>query len=103
MKLLVISLFMLLITGLVYAAEPTSKIEESQKGEFVGNETCPVSGERIDENMKVTYEYKGKVYNFCCQGCVEEFKRDPEKYIEKIEKEGIKKGGEHHHHHEHHH
>jgi len=31
----------------------------------VGNKICPVSGEKIDEKMKATYEYEGKVYNFC--------------------------------------
>lgn len=61
--------------------------EQIKEKENVGNEFCPVSGEKIDEKTKVTYEYKGKIYNFCCQDCVEEFKKDPEKYIEKLEKE----------------
>ncbi len=52
-----------------------------------GNKICPVSGEKIDEKMKATYEYEGKVYNFCCPSCVEEFKKDPEKYIQKVEQE----------------
>ncbi|MGD0281558.1 MAG: YHS domain-containing protein [Dissulfurispiraceae bacterium] len=57
------------------------------KAEPAGNEICPVSGEKIDPKESVTYEYKGKVYNFCCQGCVEQFKKDPEMYIRKMEKE----------------
>ncbi len=57
------------------------------KAEPAGNETCPVSGEKIDPKESITYEYKGKVYNFCCQGCVEQFKKDPEMYIRKMEKE----------------
>jgi YHS domain-containing protein len=40
--------------------------------------------------MKATYEYKGKVYNFCCQMCIEEFKKDPQKYIKKVEEEKAK-------------
>ena len=55
--------------------------------ENAGNRTCPVSGEDIDEKAKVTYEYKGRIYNFCCPECVEEFKKDPGKYIEKMEKD----------------
>ena len=39
---------------------------------------------RIGKNSEVTYEYKGKVYSFCCQGCIIEFSKDPEKYIEKM-------------------
>ena len=37
--------------------------------------------------MKEAYEYEGKVYNFCCEMCTEEFKKDPEKYIQKVEEE----------------
>jgi len=53
----------------------------------VGNKVCPISGEKIDEKMKTTYEYEGKVYNFCCEMCIEDFKKDPQKYIKKIEEE----------------
>ncbi len=53
----------------------------------VGNKICTVSGEKIDEKLKATYEYQGKVYNFCCPMCIEEFKKDPQKYIKKVEEE----------------
>ena len=50
-----------------------------------GNKICPVSGELIDDSMmKATYEYDGKIYNFCCAGCIDEFNKDPQKYISKI-------------------
>lgn len=53
-----------------------------------GNKICPVSKEEIGEGMKpVTYEYKGKIYNLCCEMCVEKFKKDPDKYIKIIEGE----------------
>ena len=53
----------------------------------VGNKICPVLGEKIDEKTKATYEYKGKIYNFCCAMCIDEFKNDPDKYIKKVEEE----------------
>lgn len=53
----------------------------------MGNKICPVSGEKIEEKLKATYEYDGKVYNFCCISCIEEFKKDPGKYIEKVNEE----------------
>ena len=53
----------------------------------VGNTICPVMGGKIDGNSKVTYEYEGKIYNFCCSDCVEAFKKDPQKYISMVEKE----------------
>ena len=56
------------------------------KGQEVGNQICPVTGEKIDAKEKVTYEYKGKIYNLCCSGCIEEFKKDPERYIQVIER-----------------
>jgi len=55
--------------------------------ENVGNKICPVMGNPIIEDEKVTYEYEGKVYNFCCDSCIGEFKKDPTKYIKIIEEE----------------
>ena len=49
----------------------------------VGNVICPVRGEKINEKTKVLYEHEGKVYNLCCAGCVDEFKKDPSKYVMK--------------------
>ncbi|MCL4476025.1 MAG: YHS domain-containing protein [Nitrospirae bacterium] len=85
-RLAVFTLILLLIAGVAYAAEQENTTGQVKKAEVVGNEICPVSGEKIDEKMKQTYEYKGKIYNFCCPMCIEEFKKDPEKYIEKMEK-----------------
>ena len=58
-----------------------------EKAVAVGNKVCPVLNEKIDEKLKATYEYKGKIYNFCCTSCIDEFKKDPELYIKKIERE----------------
>jgi len=57
------------------------------KGQEAGNKICPVSGEEINDETKATYEYKGKIYNLCCSGCIEEFRNNPEKYIKIIEEE----------------
>ena len=40
---------------------------------------CPVLGGKIDK--KVFIDYKGRRIYFCCAGCIEEFKKDPEKYL----------------------
>ena len=50
------------------------------KGENVKNRVCPVMGSAIDESSVIKVEYKGKVYNLCCTGCVKAFKNNPEKY-----------------------
>ncbi|MDO8602656.1 MAG: YHS domain-containing protein [Candidatus Omnitrophota bacterium] len=52
-----------------------------------GNKVCPVLGESIDETTKAIYEYEGKIYNFCCAGCIEPFKKEPQKYIDKVNQE----------------
>ena len=51
-----------------------------------GNYVCPVMGTKLtkfDETLSA--EHNGKVYYFCCGGCPEKFKADPEKYIAQIE------------------
>lgn len=52
-----------------------------------GNKICPVTGEEIDEAAKATHEYEGKIYNFCCAMCIDEFKKEPQKYIDKVNQE----------------
>ncbi len=59
----------------------------SDRAVNVGNKICPVSGEKIEEKTKATYEYAGKIYNFCCPMCIDMFKNDPVKYIKKVEEE----------------
>lgn len=45
---------------------------------------CPVTGGRVDPaTAKLKTVYKGKTYYFCCPGCPEQFKKNPEKYIKK--------------------
>lgn len=46
--------------------------------------TCPVTGEVMKKSeAKISTEYKGKTYYFCCQGCKDKFLKDPEKYTQK--------------------
>lgn len=99
-----LALILILISGVVYAAEQARTTEQMKNAEVVGNKICPVSGEKIGEKVKETYEYKGKIYNFCCPMCVEGFKKDPEKYIEQMEKAEESKGHNgHEKHHDHNH
>jgi YHS domain-containing protein len=50
-------------------------------------QTCPVMGGAI--NKSVYTDYNGKRIYFCCEGCPEKFKKDPEKYMKKFEAEGV--------------
>ena len=68
-------------------AVPEEVVEEGDVVN-VGNAICPISGEEVAEG--VTYVYEGKEYNFCCSGCIEEFKKDPEKHIKDMKESGTK-------------
>ncbi len=50
-------------------------------------EKCAVLSGNVDK--KVFVDYKGKRIYFCCAGCIEQFNKDPEKYLKKMEAEGI--------------
>jgi len=67
-------------SGQAYAEDA----KQESKAVDIGNKTCPVTGETIQEDTKATYEYNGKIYNFCCPMCIPEFKKNPEKYIAKM-------------------
>jgi YHS domain-containing protein len=56
------------------------------------NLICPVMGNEVDPDLFVDYE--GRRIGFCCPPCVEKFKADPEKYLEKVDAElAARKGG----------
>jgi len=44
--------------------------------------TCPVMAGAINKDLFI--EYKGKKVYFCCAGCVDTFKANPEKYLDKL-------------------
>jgi YHS domain-containing protein len=47
---------------------------------------CVVSGDKLGEmGDPYVYEYEGREIKFCCKGCVKDFKKEPAKYIKKIE------------------
>lgn len=79
---------------------PAEGKEDEIKAVEVGNKICPVSGNKIpapgekgEMGEAVQYEYNGKIYNLCCEMCIKDFKKDPEKYS-KIAEEEVKKAQE---------
>jgi len=80
--ILFFSLAIILGTGLLFAHEGEHPMmgEETQVKGSVG--ICPVMHEPASREFAYTYE--GKTYYFCCPMCIEEFKKDPQKYISKI-------------------
>ena len=80
-----------------FAQAQTEDKEPAVKPIEVGNKICPVSGQEIKKEEVYQVEYEGKIYNLCCKMCLKDFKKDPQKYIEKLEKLEEEEKGEHHH------
>ncbi len=49
-----------------------------------------VCGMNVDEPAPEKMEWKGTTYYFCCDGCLDSFRQDPEKYLSKRIDEGPK-------------
>jgi YHS domain-containing protein len=48
---------------------------------------CPVQGGPVKSDVFVDYE--GKRIYFCCPGCIESFKKDPARYLDKLKQAGV--------------
>jgi hypothetical protein len=57
------------------------------KAEAKAQTTCPVMGGPVNKNIFVDAE--GKRIYLCCKGCIDPVKKDPKKYIAKLEAEGV--------------
>ncbi|MHC4546051.1 MAG: YHS domain-containing protein [Planctomycetota bacterium] len=82
-----LSLVGLIIVGGCKESEPEGPSETVPKIESVTpvaieQTTCPIMGMAIDK--KVFVEYKGKKVYFCCPGCEDKFKAEPEKFLAKL-------------------
>ena len=51
----------------------------------IAQKTCPVMGGAIDPSIYVDHE--GRRVYFCCPACVDKFKKDPEKYLKKLDEQ----------------
>ncbi len=64
--------------------------------------TCVVSGDKLesgDMGPPIDYVYKqegkpDRLVRFCCKSCIKDFKKDPEKYLKKIDEAAAAKAKE---------
>ena len=80
-----IKVVVLTILIALFAVDPLGAEENTTTNNL--QTTCPVMGGKI--NREVYTDYTGERVYFCCEGCIAEFQKDPAKYIEKIENEGV--------------
>ena len=65
-------------------AKIDSEIVAQQK-EIYPLETCVVTDEKLGMmGEPVDYVYKNQLVRFCCSGCVETFKKNPDQYLKKL-------------------
>jgi len=62
--------------------DPVALVFASLEKGFTLQTECPVSGKKIDITKSV--EHKGKNVYFCCGNCPAAFKKEPEKYLDKL-------------------
>ena len=48
---------------------------------------CPVQGGKI--NKEIYTDYQGQRVYFCCPACIDIFKKDPEKFLRKMQEKGV--------------
>ena len=80
--ILAIAVMTLVMAGSVLA-QGKAPAETQAKAQTV----CPVLGGNIDKNVYA--DYQGRRIYFCCKGCDAEFKKNPEKYMQKMKSEGV--------------
>ena len=90
-------LITLLAAAVFVFAQESSDTKQSEKpccGKHTGRvkienlqTVCPVMGGEIDK--EVYTDHGGKRIFFCCEACLETFKKDPETYLKKMEESGV--------------
>ena len=75
-----------LLTALAVAARTICAVNAEDKKTEKKAEVCPVSGEKLGEMGKpYVFTYQGKEVKLCCKSCEKDFKKDPAKYLKKME------------------
>ena len=84
MKSLLSALLLALVcTTATLAADKTPDPKATKPKPYILT-LCLVSDEKVDKGDP-TFIYKGREIKVCCEGCVKDFQKDPEKYLKLIE------------------
>jgi YHS domain-containing protein len=86
---LILAVFLASTTGWAgMAADPTAGLMD-KSGPLVGRQqtACPIQGGKINKNLYADYQSQ-RVY-FCCPECLPIFKKNPEAYLKRMERQGV--------------
>lgn len=75
------------VAGIALLSLAGARATEPTQDKAATQEVCPMSGRPIDPNFHVDHE--GQRVYFCSPGCVAAFEKDPAKYMQKLEAQGI--------------
>jgi len=76
------AIFLVVMLAGVFAARVSADGTEKKN---VTNKMCPVSGGPVSEKYRT--EYMGQYVYVCCEGCLTEFNKTPEKFVAKMSKD----------------
>jgi YHS domain-containing protein len=69
-----------IIAATIQAAD--LQVRQPTEAEIGRIEVCPVMNSKIAVGKDTpVIDYKGKSYYFCCSSCIDEFKKDPDKFV----------------------
>mgnify|MGYP006295578071 CR=1 FL=1 len=60
---------------------------QKEKSDRKEQKHCPVMGGKVNKQLYVDHD--GKRIYVCCKGCIPKVKKNPQKYIDKLEKKGV--------------
>lgn len=91
---------LLSLAGNTLAADSSGAIKKAPKAKAYPLTTCVVSGEKLEGDMGQSYVFthEGREIKLCCKSCLKDFKKDPAKYVKKLdeaEKEKKQSGSAH--------
>jgi YHS domain-containing protein len=88
MKILLLSVIVAICTaGCATAADQkAADPKAAAKGKPYPLKTCVVSDEKLgDMGDPYVFTYQGREVKLCCKGCLDDFNKEPAKYVKKIE------------------
>lgn len=76
-----------ILTGIVTLGLFAADQKPAAKAKPYPLKTCVVSDEKFGGDMGDPYVFihEGREVKLCCEGCLKDFKKDPAKYVKKME------------------
>jgi hypothetical protein len=75
-----------LAAGILLPSAGLADDQKTEKPKPYPLKTCVVTGEKLGGmGDSYTFVYEGREIKLCCKSCVKDFKKNPAKYIKKLE------------------